>query len=78
MAEHSISHQELESTLPITSLNQWTKDLKIWETDPSQPNPFEITQACAMLAAIWHQLADDEAKDLAVGWCYVDHEFKLK
>ena len=67
MAEHMIAHQELESTLPITSINQWTKDLKIWEADPSQPNPFDITEAGPMLAAVRCQLVDDEAKDLAEG-----------
>ena len=67
MAEQTIAHQELESTLPSASIDQWTKDLEIWEADPSKPNPFEITVTGPMLAAVRRQLVDDEAKDLAEG-----------
>jgi len=65
MAEQMIAHQELESTLPIASVDQWTKDLEMWEADPLKPNPFEITVTGPTLANVWRQLVEDEAKDLA-------------
>ncbi|KIM37573.1 hypothetical protein M413DRAFT_56267, partial [Hebeloma cylindrosporum] len=67
MAELTIAHQQLESTLPSASIDQWTKDLESWEADPSKPNPFEITVTGPTLASVRRQLVDDEAKDLAEG-----------
>ena len=68
MAEHIIAHQELESMLPKTSIDQWTKDVEIWEADPSKPNLFAFTTTGPTQASVRRQLADDEARELAAGW----------
>jgi len=41
MAEHTISHNELNSTFPEEILDLWTKQVEAWENDPTQLNPFE-------------------------------------
>jgi hypothetical protein len=43
MAEYSIGHRELEKTLTSETIDQWTEEIKAWESDKNQPNPFEIT-----------------------------------
>ncbi|KAF8804837.1 hypothetical protein BYT27DRAFT_7225178 [Phlegmacium glaucopus] len=60
MAEHTISHNELSSMFPKEILNSWTKQVKAWENDPTQLNPFK-----AIIQGI--QLAEEEVKDLAAG-----------
>ena len=41
MAEHTISHNELSSTFSEEILDLWTKQVKVWENDPTQLNSFE-------------------------------------
>ena len=41
MAEHTISHNELSSTFSKEILVSWTNQVKAWESDPTQLNPFE-------------------------------------
>ena len=41
MAEHTISHNELSSTLSEEIKVSWTNQVEVWENDPTQLNPFE-------------------------------------
>ncbi len=43
MAKYSIGHRKLEKTLTLETIDQWTEEIKAWESDKNQPNPFEIT-----------------------------------
>jgi hypothetical protein len=43
MAEHTIGHRDLEKTIPEEITLQWTAEVKAWENDKDQPNPYEIT-----------------------------------
>jgi hypothetical protein len=43
MAEHTIAHEELCSTIPKETLALWIDEVEAWEKNVSQPNPFEET-----------------------------------
>ena len=42
MAEHTIGHQQLESTISTENIAEWTDAVEAWEKDTSQPNPFAV------------------------------------
>ena len=41
MAEHKIGHNEISSNFSEEILVSWTNQVKAWENDPTQPNPFK-------------------------------------
>lgn len=41
--DHAVSHSEYETSLPPASIARWTAEVKAWEQDPLQPNPYEFT-----------------------------------
>ena len=41
--EHIVALQDLESGLPPEKVAAWTIAVDLWESDSSQPNPFEST-----------------------------------
>ncbi|KJA23493.1 hypothetical protein HYPSUDRAFT_137710, partial [Hypholoma sublateritium FD-334 SS-4] len=64
MAEHTIGHQQLESTISERNLTEWTAAVEAWEEDTSQPNPFAVNSTGPTVAAVLRQLAEEERKQL--------------
>ncbi|KDR84201.1 hypothetical protein GALMADRAFT_56241, partial [Galerina marginata CBS 339.88] len=67
MAELTIAHNELSSTLPQPTLLLWTQQVEAWEKDPKQPNPFESEVTGPTQAAVRKELAEEEARNIASG-----------
>ena len=42
MTEHTIGHNKLSSTFSEEILVSWTNQVKAWENNPAQPNPFKV------------------------------------
>ena len=45
MAEHTISHAEMSSTIPEDTRKRWEEMVQLWEQDKTQPNPYEVTSS---------------------------------
>lgn len=42
MAEYMIGHYDLEKTIPKEARLQWIAEIKAWENNKDQLNPYEI------------------------------------
>lgn len=42
MVDHTLAHDELESSLPQATVDEWKDALVAWESDNAKPNPFEV------------------------------------
>ncbi|KAF9461409.1 hypothetical protein BDZ94DRAFT_1221539 [Collybia nuda] len=67
MVAHVLAHRGLELSLPRDTVTEWTAAVVAWEMDPSKPNPFEVQVDLPTQAAVWRELAEAEALDLATG-----------
>ena len=45
MAQYTISHNEMTSTIPEETIARWEEMIQLWEADKSQPNPYEVTSS---------------------------------
>ncbi|KAJ7081795.1 hypothetical protein B0H15DRAFT_786116, partial [Mycena belliarum] len=50
---------EAEASLPVETLEPWTKAMELWEDDPSNPNPFDVTEKHESLQAIRGRIAEE-------------------
>ncbi|KAJ7092911.1 hypothetical protein B0H15DRAFT_777021 [Mycena belliarum] len=57
---------ETEASLPLETLDPWTKAMELWELDPSNPNPFDVMEQHESLQAIRGRIAED-VKDAVDG-----------
>lgn len=57
MAEHTIGHQQLESTISEENIAEWTAAVEAWEDDTSQPNPFAVNSTGARLFLLYGRIA---------------------
>jgi hypothetical protein len=67
VAEHVIAHQELEATIEPQKLQDWTEAMLAWESDSSNPNPYEVAVKTPTQARVRRQLAEEEERALAAG-----------
>ncbi|RXW11828.1 hypothetical protein EST38_g14025, partial [Candolleomyces aberdarensis] len=67
LPEQVISHQELEDVLDEGMLVSWKKEVEAWESDPANPNPFEIKVDKPTQATVRRQLAEAERDMLDQG-----------
>ncbi|KAG1720806.1 hypothetical protein EDB19DRAFT_1898410 [Suillus lakei] len=58
---------ELQQSIPASSLSMWKLEIEAWEEDNAQPNPFKSRVTSVTQAAIHRQLAEKEAADLQAG-----------
>ncbi|KAG1901642.1 uncharacterized protein F5891DRAFT_1128056 [Suillus fuscotomentosus] len=70
--EHCIALSELEdsiqeSELGTSSLAKWREEIETWEVDHTKPNPFERHIDTMTQAAVWLELAKQDAKELEDG-----------
>ncbi|KAG6824960.1 hypothetical protein H0H92_005297 [Tricholoma furcatifolium] len=61
MVDHFVAHFQLTASLPHDVVLKWERDVKLWERDHTQFNPFETNVKTPTLASIRHQLAQAEA-----------------
>ncbi|KAG1769718.1 hypothetical protein EV702DRAFT_1181707 [Suillus placidus] len=65
--EHRAALYDLEATVQPALLEEWGLEVRIWEEDNTQPNPFESKVAPITQAAVRSQLAESEAQELRAG-----------
>ncbi|KAH7918389.1 hypothetical protein BV22DRAFT_1024674 [Leucogyrophana mollusca] len=72
LLEESIESSRITASLaggstdePVSILTSWRKEAEAWESDPTQPNPFEKRVETMTQATVRLQLAQDDAQKLA-------------
>ncbi|KAJ3543012.1 hypothetical protein NMY22_g3295 [Coprinellus aureogranulatus] len=67
IAEQYIAHTEMESTQEPEEIQEWKAALDAWDTDPSNPNPFEFTVQFPTQASVRRELSEEESKAMDEG-----------
>ncbi|RDB18343.1 hypothetical protein Hypma_000426 [Hypsizygus marmoreus] len=67
-------YHQFELGIPKHHVDRWKEELKLWEDDHRNPNPFETRYKSLTLDAVRRALAQQDAVEMANGDAYVLHE----
>ncbi|KAG2050456.1 hypothetical protein BDR06DRAFT_983999 [Suillus hirtellus] len=77
LSEHEAALDDLEEALKeeySEVLSRWKEEVKAWEHDPSQPNPYKQSIKNITLASMRLELAKEEASKIELGASHMLHE----
>ncbi|KAA1478738.1 hypothetical protein DENSPDRAFT_788380, partial [Dentipellis sp. KUC8613] len=65
--EQSLHFQDLKSTFPEDVVERWDNMIEAWDSDQSQPNPYEEPEKETTLADVRLEIVEEEARQVTQG-----------